>query len=100
MLFELRARLRVSVSPCLRGDFCFHQLFDECRTKNQVSLQSSSPSPRIVLNHFRKGLFMHGTELLADGLKRSFDMLNMTLSDFSDADMFVRPCPGANHPTW
>ena len=43
---------------------------------------------------------MHGTELLADGLKRSFDMLNMTLSDFSDADMFARPCPGANHPTW
>ena len=43
---------------------------------------------------------MHGTELLADGLQRSFDMLKMTLSDFSDGDMLTRPCPGANHPMW
>ena len=33
---------------------------------------------------------------LADNL----EFIKMTLSDFSDADMFVRPCPGANHAAW
>jgi hypothetical protein len=39
-------------------------------------------------------------ELAADVLKRNTDMIQMTLADFSDADMLVRPCPGANHSTW
>jgi uncharacterized damage-inducible protein DinB len=39
-------------------------------------------------------------ELAADAAQRSLGMLMMTLADFSDADFFVRPCPGANHATW
>ena len=26
--------------------------------------------------------------------------MNNTLADFSDADLLVRPCPGANHAAW
>jgi len=33
-------------------------------------------------------------------LSRSLETLKMTLADFSDADMLVRPCPGANHAAW
>ena len=43
---------------------------------------------------------MNPAELLSDVLTRSGKMLNDTLADFSDADMLVRPCPGANHATW
>lgn len=43
---------------------------------------------------------MTQTELLADLLNRNLDMLKMTLADFSDADMLVRPTPGANHAAW
>src|SRR5271170_7679494 len=39
-------------------------------------------------------------ELSADVLTRNLEMLRMTLADFSDADMLVRPCPGANHAAW
>jgi uncharacterized damage-inducible protein DinB len=39
-------------------------------------------------------------ELAADLAQRSQGMLMMTLADFSDADFFVRPCPGANHAAW
>jgi hypothetical protein len=39
-------------------------------------------------------------ELCADVLNRNFETLKMTLADFSDADMLVRPCPGANHAAW
>ena len=39
-------------------------------------------------------------DLNADVLKRNLDMFIGTLSDFSDADMYVRPCPGANNPAW
>jgi hypothetical protein len=39
-------------------------------------------------------------ELMADVLNRNHDMLKGTLSDFSDADFYARPCPGANHPAW
>ena len=28
------------------------------------------------------------------------EFLKNTLADFSDADLFVRPCPGANHAAW
>jgi hypothetical protein len=39
-------------------------------------------------------------ELMAELLKGNFGMLQMTLADFSDADMMVRPVPGANHALW
>ena len=40
------------------------------------------------------------SQLLADVLARNLHMLKMTLADFSDADMLVRPAPAANHATW
>lgn len=33
-------------------------------------------------------------------LNRTIEMMKTTLADFSDADMVVRPCPGANHAAW
>jgi hypothetical protein len=39
-------------------------------------------------------------ELTADVLKRNLEMFVATLSDFSDADFYTRPCPGANSPAW
>src|ERR1700722_17371213 len=33
-------------------------------------------------------------------LTGNLGFLQSTLSDFSDADLFVRPCPGANHAAW
>ena len=39
-------------------------------------------------------------ELGADILQRDLQTVLMHLSDFSDADMFVRPCAGANHAAW
>jgi hypothetical protein len=39
-------------------------------------------------------------ELLADLISRDYGLLEMTLADFSDADLFVRPVPGANHAMW
>ena len=38
--------------------------------------------------------------VFADGLTRNWEMLKATLADFSDADLIVRPCPGANHAAW
>jgi len=43
---------------------------------------------------------MTPNELGADLLQRNADMLKSTLADFSDADMFVRPVPKANHAAW
>lgn len=39
-------------------------------------------------------------ELAADLLARDIETLKMTLADFSDADMLVRPVPAANHAAW
>jgi len=39
-------------------------------------------------------------ELMADVLVRNLEMLKMTLADFTDADLMVRPCVGANHTAW
>jgi hypothetical protein len=39
-------------------------------------------------------------ELAADILQRDLKTLTMTLADFTEAEMFVRPCPGANHAAW
>jgi hypothetical protein len=43
---------------------------------------------------------MDQIELIADSLSRNLEMMQMTLADFSDADMLVRPVPGANHAAW
>ena len=43
---------------------------------------------------------MTTNELIATTLVQNLDMLKMTLGDFSDADMLVRPAPGANHAAW
>ena len=43
---------------------------------------------------------MTPTELLAANLTRNLEMMKGTLADFSDADMLVRPVPGANHAMW
>ena len=43
---------------------------------------------------------MNQLELAADVLNRNLEILKMTLADFSDADMLVRPVPHANHAAW
>jgi DinB superfamily len=43
---------------------------------------------------------MRNNDLAADVFRRNLEMMKMTLADFSDADMLVRPCPGANHAAW
>ena len=43
---------------------------------------------------------MTSMELTADVLNRNLEMMKATLGDFSDADIYVRPCPGANHAAW
>ena len=39
-------------------------------------------------------------DLLADSYAKNLEMVKMTLADFSDAEMLVRPVPGANHANW
>jgi hypothetical protein len=39
-------------------------------------------------------------DLLVSMLEGNLQMLQMTLNDFSDADMMVRPAPAANHTMW
>jgi hypothetical protein len=43
---------------------------------------------------------MSSLDVTVDVLNRNFEMLKGTLGDFSDADIYVRPCPGANHTAW
>ncbi|MGD0768959.1 MAG: DinB family protein [Tepidisphaeraceae bacterium] len=43
---------------------------------------------------------MTSLELTADVLSRNLEMLKATIGDFSDADIYARPCPGANHTAW
>jgi hypothetical protein len=43
---------------------------------------------------------MTQSELIADQIQRSFGMLTMTLADFSDAEILMRPVPGANNVAW
>ena len=43
---------------------------------------------------------MDQIHLLADMLRGNLDFLKWTISDFSDADMLVRPVPNANHAMW
>jgi hypothetical protein len=39
-------------------------------------------------------------ELFVSSLKQNLDMIKMHLADMSDADLMVRPVPGANHANW
>jgi hypothetical protein len=39
-------------------------------------------------------------ELCAARLAWGAELMKMTLADFTDADMLVRPAPGANHAAW
>lgn len=43
---------------------------------------------------------MNGTAAIQAALESTRFTLNWFLSDFSDADMLVRPVPGANHAAW
>ena len=43
---------------------------------------------------------MTHTELMSDVLARDGEILKMTVADFSEEDMLVRPVPGANHAAW
>ena len=37
---------------------------------------------------------------LIQELNKNVGFVSTTLSDWTDADLFVRPCPGANHADW
>lgn len=39
-------------------------------------------------------------EMIVSGLRRNGELLKLTLADFSEADMLVRPVPAANHAAW
>lgn len=43
---------------------------------------------------------MTAKDVLKHALKANHDILSMYLSDLSDADLLVRPAPGANHIAW
>ena len=43
---------------------------------------------------------MNGCQALQAALKSTADSLNWYVSDFSDADLLVRPVPNANHAAW
>ena len=43
---------------------------------------------------------MNAKDALKKTLKSTQGMLEMYLSDLSDADLLVRPVPGANHAAW
>jgi hypothetical protein len=43
---------------------------------------------------------MKATEAVQTALKSTQQTLNIWLSDLSDADLLVRPAPGANHTAW
>jgi hypothetical protein len=43
---------------------------------------------------------MGAAPFIVDILERSVGIVKQHLADFSEAEMFVRPCPGANHAAW
>jgi uncharacterized damage-inducible protein DinB len=43
---------------------------------------------------------MTAKDVLKNALKANHEILSMYLSDLSDADLLVRPAPGANHIAW
>jgi len=50
--------------------------------------------------HVRKGSVMSGCEVIAVALETTQATLEAFIADFSDADLLVRPVPGANHAAW
>jgi DinB superfamily len=58
------------------------------------------PSAAKLLASLFKEMVMGQIDLLADSLHRNLMMASWMLGDFSDADMLVRPVPGANHAAW
>jgi hypothetical protein len=43
---------------------------------------------------------MKATDLFAENLAGNMEFIKSEIIDFSDADMFVRPAPTANHAAW
>jgi hypothetical protein len=43
---------------------------------------------------------MNINDLVADVLARNLEFAKKTVADLSDADLMVRPAPGANHAMW
>ena len=43
---------------------------------------------------------MTQTQTTSDFLSRNLEILKMTVADFSDEELLVRPVPGANHAAW
>ena len=43
---------------------------------------------------------MTGIQSIQSALEGTKGLLNWFVADFSDADLMVRPCPGANHTAW
>jgi hypothetical protein len=43
---------------------------------------------------------MNGKDAIKTALRGTANLLNWFVSDLSDADLLVRPCPGANHIAW
>jgi hypothetical protein len=43
---------------------------------------------------------MNAKDVLRNALKANHNILSMYVSDLSDADLLVRPAPGANHIAW
>ena len=43
---------------------------------------------------------MNGKDAIKTALRGTAHLLNWYLSDLSDADLLVRPCPNANHIAW
>jgi hypothetical protein len=73
------------------------------RLGGEVVRKPVNQSVRDGLKWFGRGLKMPGMnpiELMADVMTSNLGVLKMTLADFSDADMLVRPAPKANHAAW
>jgi hypothetical protein len=52
-----------------------------------------------VLSH-EQGVIVNAKDVIKTALDSNRSMLTMYLSDLSDADLLVRPAPGANHIAW
>lgn len=43
---------------------------------------------------------MNPNQFLIDSIRQSHELVAMHLADFTDAELLVRPVPGANHAAW
>jgi hypothetical protein len=48
----------------------------------------------------KKVLTMNGSKAIVTALSTTQNLLNQYVSDLSDADLLIRPAPGANHIAW